>query len=302
MKKYSMRIRSRFINVIVLLVVFSGCTMDTPLANTKEQCATPTFSPKGGYYVNDQSVTISCETDNATIYYTTDDTDPTTSDTRFPGLSPVGPIDIAVKPGITIRAIAAADGYLTSDEVSDVYESPYEIGDTGPAGGIIAYIVQDDSINWIYLEVAPPSTTWSDKVWGGYGTYVGTSSNSARRLGKGKSNTIKIVNKYGSAEPYANKSNYAARLCSNLEYGGYSDWFLPSYWELMSIADNLGSAGLVDFYSDWYWSSSEIDAAINHPGYCAEVVSIMYGITNTLHKSDRCSVIAARYIDEAYFC
>ena len=38
--------------------------------------ATPTFDPNGGTFTEVQSVTISCETPNTTIYYTTDGTDP----------------------------------------------------------------------------------------------------------------------------------------------------------------------------------------------------------------------------------
>src|SRR5205823_8840695 len=44
------------------------------------QVATPTFSPEGGFYLQLQSVTVSCVTAGATIRYTTDGREPTASD------------------------------------------------------------------------------------------------------------------------------------------------------------------------------------------------------------------------------
>ena len=45
--------------------------------------AAPTFSPKAGTYYEPQSVTISCATEGASIYYTTNGADPTTSSTKY---------------------------------------------------------------------------------------------------------------------------------------------------------------------------------------------------------------------------
>jgi Chitobiase/beta-hexosaminidase C-terminal domain/Legume lectin domain len=65
--------------------------------------ATPTFSPSGGAYTSTQSVTISDATSDATIYYTTNGTAPTTSSTEYSG-------PITVSSTETLKAIAAATG------------------------------------------------------------------------------------------------------------------------------------------------------------------------------------------------
>jgi hypothetical protein len=51
--------------------------------------------------------------------------------------------------------------------------------------------------------------------------------------------------------------DYAARLCDNHEAGGYSDWFLPSIFELDLMYENLKSEGQGGFFGGNYWSSSE---------------------------------------------
>jgi len=75
-------------------------------------------------------------------------------------------------------------------------------------------------------------------------------------IGSGKGNTERIVAEFGDAEPDEKKTDYAAKLCSDLVYGGFSDWFLPSMEELNLMYVNLHKKGLGGF-SGFYWSSSE---------------------------------------------
>ena len=76
--------------------------------------ATPTFEPVAGTYTSAQSVTISCATSAAAIYYTTDGSTPTTS-------SKVYGVAIPVSSTMTVRAIAAASGYTESILASAAY-------------------------------------------------------------------------------------------------------------------------------------------------------------------------------------
>jgi Legume lectin domain/Chitobiase/beta-hexosaminidase C-terminal domain len=74
--------------------------------------ATPTFSVAAGTYPTAQSVTIADATSGATIYYTTNNTAPTTSSTKYTAAIPVSASEtiqaIAVLAGSTNSAVASA--------------------------------------------------------------------------------------------------------------------------------------------------------------------------------------------------
>ena len=73
--------------------------------------ATPTFDPLPGTYSATQSVTISCLTAGATIYYTTNGTTPTSGSTAYT-------VPVSIASTTTLKAIAIdgviADSYIAS--------------------------------------------------------------------------------------------------------------------------------------------------------------------------------------------
>lgn len=75
----------------------------------------PTFNPAGGTYTEAQTVSISCETDGATIYYTTDGTAPDNNSTEYTGA-------ITVSETMTIKAIA-----YVGESASNVASATYTI-------------------------------------------------------------------------------------------------------------------------------------------------------------------------------
>ena len=79
-----------------------------------EMVATPTFTPTAGTYSEPQNVTIECETDGATIHYTTDGSEPTTD-------SPVYNSAITVSETTTIKAIAVKEGWINSATAEATY-------------------------------------------------------------------------------------------------------------------------------------------------------------------------------------
>ena len=171
--------------------------------------------------------------------------------------------DITVANGETVSvAIAHPTGFtISGSPKTAVVYKVYNLRDAGPAGGLIFYDKGSYSDGWRYLEVAPASTEGTSNVWGGYGTTVTGADGTA--IGTGAQNTIDIVTQFGGQEPYASKTDYAAKLCSDLESGGYDDWFLPSKDELDAIWDNLvddgtgSNNGVGGFANVYYWSSSE---------------------------------------------
>lgn len=70
--------------------------------------ATPTFSPKSGTYSSAQTVSILCSTTGATIRYTTNGTNPTSSN----GTIYTGPVTVEVS--LTLKAIAYRKNYANS--------------------------------------------------------------------------------------------------------------------------------------------------------------------------------------------
>jgi len=120
---------------------------------------------------------------------------------------------------------------------------------TSYGGGIVFYL--DGKGGGL---IAAESDQGTDNVWGGYGTSVGVTLTA---VGKGAANTAAIVARYGDTEPYEGKTDYAAKLCADLELNGYTDWFLPSMDELDLMH---GQKEVIGGFSDTgtgYWSSTE---------------------------------------------
>ncbi|MEP6796099.1 MAG: DUF1566 domain-containing protein [Saprospiraceae bacterium] len=119
-------------------------------------------------------------------------------------------------------------------------------------GGKIAYILQPGDPGYIAGQyhglIASASDQGIGAPWGCYGTDISGAEGTA--LGTGNQNTIDIVNGCSTA-------GIAARICNDLELGGYSDWYLPSKDELNKLFLNrVAIGGFINYY---YWSSSEFD-------------------------------------------
>lgn len=130
------------------------------------------------------------------------------------------------------------------------WERLYQIGQTGPAGGIIFYDKGSRTSGWRYLEAAPVATEWVNRIWGE--EFASDIEGTSDTIGAGKANTKLILDEYLNA----NFGNYAAFLCAHLEYGGYTDWFLPSSLELHAMYENLYQYLRGSFTNELYWSST----------------------------------------------
>lgn len=79
--------------------------------------AAPTFSLAAGRYSESQTLTISCETEGASIYYTTDGTEPTNASTLYEGA-------ITISTTQTVKAIA-----YKGETASEVTSAEYTVSD-----------------------------------------------------------------------------------------------------------------------------------------------------------------------------
>ena len=128
-------------------------------------------------------------------------------------------------------------------------ERTYNIGDTGPAGGIVFYVYGGGKHG---LEAAPGDQSvgarWcstSDDITGATGLAVGD----------GQANTAAIL-----AGCTGGTTGIAAQLASEYSLNDYTDWFLPSKDELALMYTELHLNGVGGFASSYYWGSSQSDS------------------------------------------
>ncbi len=92
--------------------------LQSPMASAtytlSTQTAAPSFNPPPGAYTSTQSVAISTTTANATIYYTTDGSTPSTASPKY-----IGPVSVGATE--TLSAMATASGLSNSPITSGVY-------------------------------------------------------------------------------------------------------------------------------------------------------------------------------------
>lgn len=160
----------------------------------------------------------------------------------------------------------------------------YNIGDVGPAGGKI-FITPSTAGNSTgkYFEVAPVEAevqrTWAT----GTNDLLFVAGADGITIGTGAQNTIDIVAQSGNVA-----ATCAASYCSDLVFGGYSDWFLPSKDELNQMYVN-GTALNTSFRSNYYWSSTEASY-----GYQAWTRVFNSGDENEYYKGNTANVRPVR--------
>jgi hypothetical protein len=128
-----------------------------------------------------------------------------------------------------------------------------EVGDNY-GGGIVTYIFQVGDPGYVAGEthgLVIASTDQSTGVFWGPNSVTGVT---ATTLGTGSNNTDAIVTSLGAG-------TYAAKICSDLVEGGYSDWYLPSKDELYKMFLNRDVNG-VGRSARGYFSSSEYSGSL----------------------------------------
>jgi hypothetical protein len=177
------------------------------------------------------------------------------------------------------------------DYVSGDYIPAYELGDTGPGGGIVFYFSKDGFTMWDtegtgtetchYLEAAPApigTRKWSNIT-------LSPNVSTGATIGSGRQNTANIIAAEGTG------IYTAAGACYNYSNNERSDWFLPSKDELNLLYENGNALGFlnVSAVDPNHWSSTQND---NEPaGYyyldawCQFLASISGGPQISIIKS-----------------
>jgi|GEM_PF-4565640 len=104
---------------VFALALNSGCGRSGGSLDVYSVVESPSFSPSAGTYTSAQTVTISSRTPAATIYYTTDDSEPKETSTKY-----TGPVSLAVTAKIKAKA------YLAPKVPSAVTSAIYNITGT----------------------------------------------------------------------------------------------------------------------------------------------------------------------------
>ncbi len=148
-----------------------------------------------------------------------------------------------------VRAYATnINGTSYGNQVSFATVSNFTIGQTY-GGGKIFYI---DGTGQHGLIVSPEDLSVGI-TWYNFNRIVTNASGLA--IGTGTANTNTIIAAQGAG-------SYAATLCRDFyNGGGFTDWYLPSLYELNQLFLKKNAVGInpVDQFSSYYWSSSEID-------------------------------------------
>ncbi len=141
---------------------------------------------------------------------------------------------------------------ITNNVISASDICGLSIGDTYQ-GGIIFYLDASGCHGLISA-----STDQSASIQWYNGSNVDTYAY-GNGIGAGEGNSQGIRRWQGECS-----SCYASELCQDLSLGGYSDWYLPSKYELNLMYQNIGQGNALGlgnnvggFASDYYWSSTE---------------------------------------------
>ena len=162
---------------------------------------------------------------------------------------------------------STGEPFVMNPIIADESGTIFNIGDIGPAGGIVFFDRGYHADGWRFLEAAPAHLTFTAH-WGGFVQYSSRSRDvslanvqgTAQGIGAGRNNTALIVEhaltmrwsrmRYGTPTPFEG----AAQLVVEIDFNGFNDWFLPSKDELNLLHENLAA---LPQGTNYYWSSTQ---------------------------------------------
>ena len=274
----------------------------------KGTVATPAFSLASGEVDSGTEVTITCSTEGAKIYYTTDGTEPTASSTEYKAA-------ISVTAAVTLKAIAVKSGMNDSAVASVSYTikpdcSKCAVGDfvlkdgtilskdeTPESGTVAAVIVRAATNDKPALGVGivhnRNGLAWCKSSAEGYSTNITALQGDETKGYMDGSDGWKILKK-ACSDAESNPENYPVwNYCRNyganncLEGDLATGWYLPTAAELDTIYQNktvvdasLSKAVGSQFGTSLYWSCCQYPSN----GYYARVLIFSTGLMDFTSK------------------
>ena len=262
----------------VLALGMIGCSNGSddpvmPPVSGKQTVATPEFNVASGAVDGGTEVTITCATEGAKIYYTTDGSDPTASSTEYTAA-------ISVTAAVTLKAIAVKDGMNDSAVASASYSIIPTPGDfvlkdgtilskdeTPESGTVAAVIVRAAADGKPALGVGIVHSTsgleWCTRDAEGHSIDI-TSLHSGYEDGRDGWEKLKAACPDAESNPENYPAwNYSLTYAKNNSLTGdlATGWYLPTLTELNTICKNktavdesLSKAGGSTFGTSSYWS------------------------------------------------
>ncbi|MCI6892041.1 MAG: chitobiase/beta-hexosaminidase C-terminal domain-containing protein, partial [Treponema sp.] len=269
----------------------------------KGTVASPEFSLASGAVNSGTEVTITCATEGAKIYYTTDGTEPTASSTEYTAA-------ISVTKAVTVKAIAVKDGMNDSAVASASYSIIPTPGDfvlkdgtilskdENPERGTVAAVIvraEADGKPALGVGIVHKKMAWCTESAEGYNTNItALLGDKTSDYMDGSDGWDKLKAACSDAE--SNPENYPAwNYCRNyganngLEGDLATGWYLPTVAELYTIYQNktaveasLSKAGGSWFGTSYYWSCCQYPTSNS----CAKGLIFENGATSSWHKGD----------------
>ena len=309
----------------VLALGMIGCSNGSddpvmPPVSGKQTVATPIFSIESGAVDSGTTVTITCSTEGAKIYYTTDGTEPTASSTEYTGA-------ISVTTAVTVKAIAVKDGMNDSAVASASYTikpgySKCEVGDFVLKDGTVLSkdkTPESDTVAAVIVRAAADGKPalgvgivhngsgleWCTSSATGYNTNItALQGDKTTNYTDGSDGWEKLKAACSDAE--SNPKNYPAWNYSltyaknnGLKGDLATGWYLPTGAELSTIYQNktavdasLSKAGGSTFGTTWYWSCCQDPYTTKDAQELSFNDGHVGGIAKYIDKGSVCSVRA----------
>ncbi len=154
-------------------------------------------------------------------------------------------------------------------------------------GGVIFYLDKTKK-HGLVVSTENVGGSWMTYPWGCYGLSILDAE--GIDVGTGRLNTNAIVSA-------CDEEGTAAHACTNYQYEGFSDWFLPSLEELELIAENLGYdeefLDVIQFDNANYLSSTQLKNKKHKINY-AWSVNLIEGYPTPSYKSNKQKIRAVR--------